>query len=226
MLDLYEAVNETLERPRDYYGVIPELQEQGWGCTFGRHRDSDNLDISNYETILRAFAEKFELNEDYRVEGSSHWAVGWTDTLMVRVLQCDCEDWEEAEITQHPDSVHKGVKLWRCHTCGLDFGIERIRPIFQECLEFKASLEEYPLLDEEDFSRREHEELMEWLEDEVASVIRRNEGETIEEDFEVETGEVARILFDDHSVSSVEDVDMGWIEDAVLDLADKAGKKL
>jgi hypothetical protein len=224
--DVFDAVNETLEHPQDYYGDIIDLQDQGWGCTFGRHRDSDNLDISNYEQILQAFHEKFELNEDFRVEGSRHWAVGWTDQILVRALQCDCEDWEEADITVHPDAKSKGLKLWRCHTCATDFGIERVRPIFYEALEFKSRLDDYPILDEEHYSKLEHEELLEWLEQEVSAFVRHEEGETIEEDWEPDLDKVFEYLFDIHSVSTVEDCNVDWIGDAVLAIADKEGKKL
>ena len=227
MLDVFEAVNETMEHPENYFGAITDYQDNGWGCTFGRHRDSDNLDISNFETILKQFDEKYEKNEDFRVEGSSHWAVGWTDQLMVRVLQCDCEDWENADIRIHPDSERKGLKLWRCHTCGLDFGIERVRQIFYDCLEIKNRLDDYPLLDEEDYSRREYEDLMEYLEREVPWHCNhlQNDGR-IQDGFDCPVEDVARYLFDVHSVNNVEDLSGEWIEDAILDIADQNGVKL
>lgn len=227
MLDVFEAVEECREHPRDYLGAITELQDQGWAETIGRHRDSDNLQNSNFDTVLKKLNEKYELNDDYRVEGSSHWAVGWCDQLMVRALQCKCEDWEDADIKVHPDNASKGLKLWRCHSCGTDFGIESVRPVFYEMLEFKTRLEEYPLLDEEDFSRREHEELMEYIEREVSSICTRfQNGEDVKDDFEADPAEVASILFKDYSVSSVDDVDYGWLENAVLTAAEKAGAKL
>lgn len=226
MLDVFEAVNEGMEHPDSYWGAITDYQDNGWVLTFGRHRDSDLLEISNFETIEKQFEEKYEKNDDFRIEGSSHWAVGWTDQMMVRALQCNCEDWEKADITTHPDSRSKGLRLWRCHTCGLDFGIERVRQIFYDCLEIKNQLDDYPVLDEEDWSRREYEELMEYLEDEVSAIVRRYEGDTIEEDYEPDMGKVFSYLFETHSVSNVEDCEYAWIEDAVLEIADKEGKKL
>lgn len=227
MLDLFEAIEEGREHPRDYFGSITELQDEGWVETFGRHRDSDNLQNSNFDAVLKTLSEKFELNDDYQVLGSSHWAVGWCDQIMVRALQCKCEDWEDADITAHPDNAAKGLKLWRCHTCGTDFGIESIRPVFYEMLEFKNRLEQYPLLDEEDFSRREHEELMEYIEREVSAIcVRFQNGEEIKDDFEANPADVARILFDEYSVSHVDDLSYEWMEDAVLTLAEKEGAKL
>ena len=219
----FKAVEEGREHPRDYWGCITDLQDQGWVLTFGRHRDSDVLGISNYETILKLFEEKkFEKQDDYRVEGSNHWAVGWIDQIMVRALQCDCDDWEKADIVVES----KQTEEWRCNTCGAVFGTEAIRPIFYECREIAARLENYPVLDEEDFSRREHEDLVEYIETNLFHAISGNEGETIAEGFTVEAEAVAEWLFDTHSVSCVDECDTDKIEEAVIALAEKEGKKL
>jgi hypothetical protein len=227
MTDLFEAIERGREHPEDYFGPITELQDQGWIAVFVRHRDSDHLENSNFDTILKEFSEKFELNEDYRVEGSRHWAVGWTDTMMVRAIECKCEDWEQADITAHPDLERTGLKLWRCHTCATDFGIDHIRNIFYRALEFKDRLDDYPVLDEEDFSRREYEELMEYLEQEVSSTVNSlSNDERIAEDWEPDNEAIFQYLFDSYSVCTVDDLSSGWVEDAVLTIADREGKKL
>ena len=220
MPDVYEAIEQGREHPRDYWGAITDLQDQGWTLTFARHRDSDHLDNSNFETILKAFDEKYEKYDDFRVEGSNHWAVGWMDQMMVRALQCKCEDWEQADITAHPDARSKGLKLWRCHTCGTDFGIDRVRPIFMDALEFLGRLEDYPILDEEDHSRREYEELMEYLGNEVSSTVNSLQNDDqIKEDWEADNDKVFDYIFDTYSVSSVDDLTTDMVGDAVLTLA-------
>jgi hypothetical protein len=146
--------------------------------------------------------------------------------MMVRALQCNCADWENADITIHPDAQSKGLKLWRCHTCGRDFGIDKVRPIVMDAFDIAQRLSDYPVLDEEDYSRREYEEMMEWLEDEVSSAIRRNVDERIKDGFECDTEEVYSYLFDVHSVNRPDEVDSEWIEDAVLAIADKKGFRL
>lgn len=227
MTSIFDMVESGREHPRDYWGAITDLQDQGWIQVFGRHRDSDNLEISNYETVLTAFNEKFERYDDFRVEGSSHWAVGWTDTILVRALQCKCEDWEDADITVHPDHDSKGLKLWRCHTCGTDFGVESIRPIFYAAVEFKERLEEYPILDEEDHSRREHEELMEYLEREVSSVTNSLQNDDqIKEDWEPDNEKIFQFIFDTYSVCNIDDLQTDMIGDAVLALAELEGAAL
>ena len=226
-MDLFDAIEQGREHPDSYWGSITDLQDQGWVQAFGRHRDSDTLDISNYETVLTAFHEKFELNEDFRVEGSSHWAVGWCDTLMVRALECDCEDWEHAHITAHPDLERRGLKLWRCHTCGIDFGIDRIRNIFYRALEFKDRLEDYPVLDEEDYSRREYEELMEYLGNEVSSTVNSLQNDDqIKEDWEADNDKVFDYIFETYSVSHIDDLTTDMVGDAVLTIAKKEGATL
>lgn len=218
----FTDIESCREHPEYYWGAITDYQDNGWIQTFGRHRDSDTLDNSNFESVLKALDyAKFELNEDYRVEGSNHWLVGWTDTLMVRALQCKCEDWDNAMIVGDPKTEY-----WHCETCGDEFGAEGIRPVYREAMEYRARLEDYPIFDEEDFTRREHEELMEYLEDEINSIVRRWEGDVVEEDYEPDHEDIFKYLFDVHSVSSVEDLRYEWIEDAVSTVAERDGKKL
>jgi len=162
MATLEQAITEALEPPDSYWGPITELVQQGWAQVYGRHRDSDLLNISNFEAMLEHYNENYEINDDFRVEGSSHWLVGWSDCLMVRALQCKCEDWEDA------DFVQSAGNLWECRTCG--YGgttLGLVRPIFIDALAFQAKMDDYPVLDEEDWSRREQEEMCEYIEREV-----------------------------------------------------------
>jgi hypothetical protein len=215
---VFQAIEDGREHPRDYFGDITDYQDQGWTLFVGRHRDSDNLENSNFETIEKQFEEKYEKNEDFRIEGSSHWAVGWTDQMMIRALQCQCDDWEKAHIVSTTVTNE-----WFCQIC--EHRCE-VRPIVFDALDIKERLDEYPVLDEEDFSRRDYEDLMNYVEDEVSSFIRRNGGDTIEEDWEPDNDKIFQYLFDTHSVSCIDDLDSSWIEDAVLAIADKEGKKL
>jgi hypothetical protein len=58
-----------------------------WAHTLSVHRDSDLLGQSNWEVILKDMEEKFP--KDVTEERASHWAVGWIDKLMVRMLDDD-----------------------------------------------------------------------------------------------------------------------------------------
>lgn len=191
MATLEQALTEALEPPDSYWGPITDLVQQGWAQVYGRHRDSDLLNISNFESMLEHYNENYEVNDDFRVEGSSHWLVGWSDCLMVRALQCDCEDWEDADISFDPLPEPAG---WYCASCDK---YAEVRQIFKDALDFQERMDEYPVLDEEDWSRREHEEFMEYIEQEVGTEYAEA---------------CARYLFDEYSYSCVEEIDWKVLE--------------
>lgn len=94
----------------------------------GRSRDSDVLEISNYETAKARLEEAAKLDEkDWKHDEEpplfdghfGHWAVGWVDELLV-----------------HEDATNTLAEL------------EKIA----------EQMEDYPVLDEEDFSKREWDE--------------------------------------------------------------------
>lgn len=113
-----------------------------WAFTFSRHRDSDHLQVSNYETI-RADLER-DFPEDFTEDHCSHFLVGWIDHLTVRVLDDD----------GNPTDACARV------------------------LEWKTALEDYPVADEEDLSRREWEDTVE----QFADHVRYSEGLELRED--------------------------------------------
>lgn len=193
MVTLEEALIEATTPPENYWGSITDLCRQGWAQVASKHRDSDQLEISNYETMLKHYTEKYELNEDYRVEGSSHWLVGWTDCILVRALQCECEDWEDASFRLLAGN------LWECESCyrgGTTLGM--LRPIFIDAYDFACRLEDYPVLDEEDFSLREYEDMMEYLEQEVGEEYAHK---------------LFEYLYETCSASRPDDVRYEWIEE-------------
>lgn len=70
---------------------IPDMAYRGdvdlggtWAITISKHRDSDALARSNYEVIKNDMESKFP--EDVSDERFNHWAVGWMDHLLVRML--------------------------------------------------------------------------------------------------------------------------------------------
>ena len=107
--------------PDNYYG-------ESWPATFvflSRHRDSDCLTNSNFETALTRLnaLPPFETDDDEKTSRfavhEGHWAVGWVEWIAI-----------------HQDDT-AAVKLAE---------------------EMEASLENYPVLDENDWSEREMEE--------------------------------------------------------------------
>jgi hypothetical protein len=192
MLTHHDEIKQTLTHPENYFGAINDWIDAGYGPTFGRHRDSDQLALSNYYTVLHTFEEKFEHGLDFVTESSTHFLVGWTEDIIVRVLDCKCgEDVVQDRVIEY---THK-YQFWYCKTCET---ICTESKIFQECLEFKARLEDYPVLDEEDFSNREHEDMMSYLEQEVG---------------DEHAPALFTYLFDTHQVSRSDEVHYKWIEE-------------
>ena len=66
-----------------HFAYFGDLEAPPWGQLgfAGQHRDSDALDTSNHEVIRDSLMALDE--EAFRVEGSSHWAVGWVDVIRV-----------------------------------------------------------------------------------------------------------------------------------------------
>lgn len=57
---------------------------EGWGDLVGRHRDSDILEVSNFEVIEADLTKRFP--DDVETASFGHFAVGWVEELLVRVL--------------------------------------------------------------------------------------------------------------------------------------------
>lgn len=100
------------------------------------HRDSDLLEKSNAAFIERKFAEKFPLTDEINwfVFRSGHWAVDHVDQIAIRVYEQDQSEDDEAPI---------------------------ITDEFEEWCNIQARLDNYCVLDEEDWDRRQQEAL-EW----------------------------------------------------------------
>ena len=58
-----------------------------WAYTFGRHRDSDCLTDSNFECIHDYLFNKYP--DDVTIKGAGHWAVGWVESICVRMFSND-----------------------------------------------------------------------------------------------------------------------------------------
>lgn len=175
---LEEYETELSHHPENYFGIIHDLMDEGFSDgMFGRSRDSSPLEISNYETAREALSKWIArggwdtdgAGNDYfdgavSVESSSHWAVGWVETIHVRMRN------RKGEFTK----------------------------AFRVACNLLSRLEDYPVLDEDDWSRREYEDLIEYLSTEVS---------------EEEAPKLAEWLFYEHSITSADEVRYQWILD-------------
>jgi hypothetical protein len=75
------SLRESLPANFVYYGDKP--LGTTWASTFEICRDSSDRE-SAFHRFARGLAEKFP--GEYEVARMSHWAVGWTEQLLVRML--------------------------------------------------------------------------------------------------------------------------------------------
>lgn len=132
---LTDYVLRHTKRPNDfaYYG---DLEFEGWASCFGQHRDSGSLERSNFQTIAEDLERRFP--NDVRRESYNHWAVGWVETLRVRVYQ---------------DSPNL-------------FGVPIYSMAIHAAFDWFTKLENYPVADEEHLSELEMEESLAFIESE------------------------------------------------------------
>lgn len=100
-----EEIRKALSRPSDfgYFGEKDDGMFDTWALgPVIVHRDSDALARSNAEALRRYLATLPELDEDWRITGASHWAVGHVDHLSYRVIDAEGK----------PTRMAKIVKAW------------------------------------------------------------------------------------------------------------------
>jgi hypothetical protein len=78
-----KAVKESAELTDFAYTGDVDLGKT-WAMTFSKSRDSNLMEVSNYESIKKDLEKRFP--KDVSDERFSHWAVGWIDHLLVRML--------------------------------------------------------------------------------------------------------------------------------------------
>jgi hypothetical protein len=155
-----EEVKLALTKPRDYFGSLNDWIDAGYGATIWKNRDSDALELSNYDAARKIYEDAgFEYGRDFVTDGANHWAVGWVESIVVRVLDCECDDdvIQDRVITDRDDG-------WWCETCDT---MCEVSAIFKEALEIRNRLEDYPVLDEMDLCEREWNDMADWCEQEV-----------------------------------------------------------
>lgn len=81
-----EMAKKALTKPDDFGYWGSDEMFNTWGFSgFYKSRDSNNLDLSNFDYISDDLMSKYP--NDFRIESYSHWAVGSVDQLCVRILK-------------------------------------------------------------------------------------------------------------------------------------------
>lgn len=132
-----------------YYGDRP--LGKTWGIV-GPHqtRDSEVLEKSNYECIIRDLEKEFpDDDEKWEVLGSSHWAVGWVDSVM-----CQLFTDHFIENYMEEDGYFDRMAL----------NEDDLHPVFVWLYDIGVSLrDDDPVYDEMHFSEKEYEDQLDSL---------------------------------------------------------------
>ena len=104
--EIEKLAEQALTPARDAYFDYEGLHEYIGSCGTIRHRDSGLLDQSNADVIIELLTEKFGSSDDthgtvahWDIMGMRHWAVGWVDQLVCRVLIEEDGPVEDGNIT-------------------------------------------------------------------------------------------------------------------------------
>ena len=168
-----EAAREALTHPPDSSFSDDDLFVT-WGLTIGMHRDSDLVDVSNFERVTEDMRRVFPA--DVYVTHAGHWAVGWADQLTVRVL----EPWADP----------------------YDYTARDVTRAFRVITSVAAYLrEQYPVYDKRDLSEREHEAMEAHRADAWGDVVHQLWLLSFDDDNDLATGddhvtEADRAVFD------------------------------
>ena len=134
MSSYVKLAKQALTKPSDFGWFGFEEMFDTWGFTgIGKHRDSPIIDLSNWDCaiadIKREFGEEV-YDENFYEVGLGHWLVGHSDQLCVKILK---ESITHNSITD-----------------------DDITDYFKFAVDIATYLsEEYPVLDEQDFSERQ-----------------------------------------------------------------------
>jgi len=117
----------------------PEITTGGsgnWGIMHTVSRDSGILEESNAEAIQKIMKPFIDEEEDATEEHFNHWAHGWVDGIAIKVNATVMRKGKHGMYTK------AFVTLWE----------KIVEP-----------LQDYPILDEEDYSKREYEAALEYI---------------------------------------------------------------
>ena len=150
--NILKCAKDGLQKPEDFGYWGSEDMFKTWGfCGVDKNRDSDLLEISNFEVITKDLISKFP--NDFRIENYSHWMVGNVDRLVCRILKYELPFIEQVKE-------------------------EDITIAFIAAMEWLDKLRDYPVADEGDYSDKQYEqgikEIIEWDKENPGIIYKDN----------------------------------------------------
>lgn len=147
-----EEVEELLEMPEDF-ACDDECIGATWtlGPCISSRDDANALQASNSAALQKHLESDETLADQWYILRASHWGHGWVEHLAFRVLENipkpECTEGEED--VQEPLSKYPGKQISR---------------ICRVIMEWNHHLKDCVIADEEDFSRRQLEQAVEYVE--------------------------------------------------------------
>lgn len=144
-----------------------------WAIVYTSNRDSGLLEQSNAAQIA-AELEQFtgytwngeeDIEPDVREASHNHWAVGHVDGFAIRVY-CQATrlmGWREPGLAWDAATVAVYKDALKEQGFDPDEDDRSLTDAWLKWCEIKCALDDYPVLDEEDYSRREYESAVEWI---------------------------------------------------------------
>jgi len=138
--NILKCAKDGLQKPEDFGYWGSDDMFKTWGfCGVDKNRDSDLLEISNFDFITKDLISKFP--NDFKIENYNHWMVGNVDRLVCRILKYELPFIDEVKE-------------------------EDITTAFIAAMEWLDILRDYPVADEADYSDKQYEqsiaEIIEW----------------------------------------------------------------
>lgn len=97
--DIVKLAEQALEKPSDFGWWGREEMFESWGWSgISAHRDSNLIEISNFQYVTKDLMNRFP--DDFEIVNIGHWAVGHVDQLTVRILRNPKGEIEEENITE------------------------------------------------------------------------------------------------------------------------------
>ena len=151
-----EDIKKALKFP-DNFGMSSDderydeiVNEKTWSLGIVvKTRDSNLLELSNHKALMEYLKGFEDIQEDWKITGCNHWAVGWVEHLSFKVF-----NESSGEIAKRtPSKAFKVIKAWF------------------------DGLSDYGIADENDLCDREYKASLENIEQEAKSIGRRTESE-------------------------------------------------
>jgi hypothetical protein len=84
-----DLAKQAIEQPEDSWFGNDNLWHTHGMSGFSCHRDSGLIERSNFDVMVEILSEEFgeqDVDGDWWVNHASHWAVGWVNQIMVRII--------------------------------------------------------------------------------------------------------------------------------------------